>query len=156
MSFFSMKSNEVLATKGFAVFLITLSGSNVKFISKLLILRTFLGPYHRQLLPLLNESMELIAYAKSHESERISYTAHSVNCGKDGYNLTFNFFNNSFYSKHSIFNVYIFMTQKKGLDQILPDATNNFTIHHSQVFQQEWRPSLFFIKYCNSEIEYLS
>ena len=137
MGYFSMKSNEVLATKSFAVFLITLSGSNVKFISKLLILRTFFGPYHSQLLPLLNESMELIAYAKSHESERISYTAHSVNCRKDGYNLTFSFFNTSFYSKHSIFNVYIFMTQKKGLDQILPDATNNFIIHHSQVFQQK-------------------
>ena len=54
-----------------AIFLIALSGSKVKFVFKLLILGAFLGPYHRHLLSLSDESMSSMAYPKSYELERI-------------------------------------------------------------------------------------
>ena len=81
--------------------------------------------------------MASMAYPKSYEFERISYTAHSITRENDDYNLIFNFFNISFYSMHSIFNLSIFVTERKGFDQILADGTNNFVIDYPQVSQQK-------------------
>ena len=51
-TFFALESSGKLATMCSAIFLISLSGSCVKLIFKLLILGAFLGPYHRHLLSL--------------------------------------------------------------------------------------------------------
>ena len=79
VTFFALTWSGKFATKCSAIFLIALSGSKVKLIFKLLILRAFLGPYHRYLLSQLNESMTSIAYLRSYEFERIPYTNHSIN-----------------------------------------------------------------------------
>ena len=130
-TFFSLESSGKLATKCSAVFLIALSVPKIKLNLKLLILGAFFGPYHKHLLSLSNESMTSIAYLKSFESERISYTTYSINREKGGYNLTFNFCNTSFCSTHIIFNLYIFVARRKGCDQKVGDGSNDFTIHYS-------------------------
>ena len=70
-TFFAVKSIGKFATKSSAIFLIALSGFKVKLIFKLLMLEAFLGPYHRHLLSLSNDSMPPIVYPISHEFERI-------------------------------------------------------------------------------------
>ena len=115
LTFFTLESRGKLATKCSAVFLITL-------ILKLLILGAFLGPYHRHILSLSNESMASIAYPKSYKFGRISYTTHLLHRQKNGCNLTSNLFNT-----HIVFNSLIFVAGRKDCDQKVGDGTNNFT-----------------------------
>ena len=143
-TFFALESSRKLERKCSFIFLIASSGSKVKLILNLLILGAFLGPYHRHLLSLSNESMTSKAYPKLYEFERILYTTHSINREKDGYNLTFNFFNTSFYSTHINFNLYIFVTGKKDFDLKVGDGTNNFTIHYPQVSRQKGEDPAYF------------
>ena len=84
-----------IEAKDSAVLLIALSGYNVKLVLKLLTIGAFLGPYHRHLLYLWYQSMTSTVCPKSHESERSSYTFHSIIREKAGYNVTFNFSNTS-------------------------------------------------------------
>ena len=140
-----------MATNCSAVFLIALSGFNVKLILKLLILGAFLGRYHRHLLSLPNESMTSIAHLKSYEFERISHTTHPINREKVGYILTFNFFNTSFYSTHIIFNSYIFVTGRKHSDRKVIGGTNISTVHYPQVSQEKSEDTAYFLlTYFNS------
>ena len=73
--FFALKSSGKLSIKCSAIFLIALSGSKVKLVLKLLVVGAFLGPYHRYLLSISNESMISLTYSKSYELERILYAA---------------------------------------------------------------------------------
>ena len=102
-TFFSLESSGKLATKCSAVFLIALSVPKIKLNLKLLILGAFFGPYHKHLLSLSNESMTSIAYLKSFESERISYTTYSINREKGGYNLILHFV------VRTLFSIYTFL-----------------------------------------------
>ena len=77
-TFFALESSGKLAIKCSAIFLITLNGSKVKLVFKLLILGALLGPYHRHPLSLSNESMTSMTYPKFYEFERILYAAHSI------------------------------------------------------------------------------
>ena len=130
-TFFTSESSGQLATMCFSIFLIALSGSRVKLIFKLLKLEAFLGPYHRHLLSLSNESIASLAYSKSHEFKIILYTTHSIYREKDVYNLTFHFLNTSFCSTHSVFISYIFVTGRNDSHLKASGAVNNsqFTIH---------------------------
>ena len=132
-TFFALESSGKLAIKCSAIFLIALSGSKVKLVFKLLILVAFLGPYHRHLFSLSNESITSMTYPKSYEFERTLYAAHSINREKDGYNLTLHFFDTSFYSTHTVFSSYIFVTGRNDSDQKVGDVINNFTIHYPQI-----------------------
>ena len=102
-TFFALESSGKSAIKCSAIFLIALSGSKVILVFKLLILGAFLGPYHRHLLSLSNESMTSVTDPKSFEFERILYAAYSINREKDGYNLTLHYFDTSFYSTDIVF-----------------------------------------------------
>ena len=125
---------------------IAVSLSRVKLIFKLLILGAFLGPYHRHLLSLLNESMTSFAYPESYEFQMILCTAHSINREKDGYNLTFHFFNTSFRSKHNAFNPYIFVTERNDSDQEASDSISNFDFHYPHVsWQKSENPAYFLL-----------
>lgn len=81
--------------------------------------------------------MALIAYFKSYEFLKNSYTAHSTNKEKDGFSFIFNFFNNLFYSTYSILNSYTFVNGRKNSDHTLTNSTNNFTVHHPQVSRKK-------------------
>ena len=144
-TFFALESSGKLAIKCCAFFLISLSGSKVKLVFKLLILGVFLGPYHRHLLSLLNEWMTSMTYRKSYEFEWILYAAHLINREKDGYNLTLHFFNTSFHSTHIVFSSYIFVTGRNDSDQKISDVINNFTIHHPQVYRQKSENPAYFL-----------
>ena len=133
-----------IEAKGSAVLLIALSGYKVKLILKLLILGVFLCPYHRHLLYLWYQSMTSTASPKSCESERISYTAHSIIREKAGYNLNFNFSNTSICTD-SIFNSYIFATGRKDSDRLVGDGIKIFTIHYPQVSQQKSEDLVYFL-----------
>ena len=66
-TFFALESSGKLAKMRSSIILISVSGSRVKLIFKLLILGAFPGPYHRHLLSLLNESMTSFPYPESYE-----------------------------------------------------------------------------------------
>ena len=66
-TFFALKSSGKLAAMRFSIILIAVSVSRVKLIFKLFKLGAFLGPYHRHLLSLLNESTTSFAYPESYE-----------------------------------------------------------------------------------------
>ena len=136
-TFFALESSGKLVIKYSAIFMIALSGSKVILVFKLLILGTFLGPYHRHLLSLSNKSMTSMTYPKSYEFERILYAANSINREKDGYNLILHFFDTSFYSMYIVFSSYIFITGRNDSDQKISDVINNFTIHYPQVSRQK-------------------
>ena len=103
-TFFALESSGKLVTMCSSIILIALRWSGVKLIFKLLILGAFVGPYHRHHLSLSNESMAYLAYPKSYEFKMILCTIHSLNREKDGYNLTFHFFNTSFCNTHNASN----------------------------------------------------
>ena len=130
-TFFASESSGQLATVCFSIFLIPLSGSRVKLIFKLLKLEAFLGPYHRHLLSISNESIASLAYPKSYEFKIILYTTHSIYREKEVYNLTFHFLNTSFCSTHNVFNSYIFVAGRNDSHLKASGAVNNsqFTIH---------------------------
>ena len=150
--FFALESSEKLAIKCSAIFLIALSGSKKKLVFKLLIIGAFLGPYHRHLLSISNESMTSLTYSKSYEFQRILYAAHSINREKDGYNLTLHFFDTSFYSTHIIFSSYIFVIGRNDSDQKISDIINNFTIHYPQVSRQKNENPAYFLLSISIEI----
>ena len=135
--FFALESSGKLATMCSSIILIALSGSRVKLIFKLLILRAFLGPYHRHLFSLSIEPMASLAYPKSYEFKLISSTAHSINGEKGDYNLIFHFLNSSFCSTDSVFNSYIFVTRRNNSDQKASDGINNFAVHYPHASRQE-------------------
>ena len=145
VTFFALKSSGKLATMGFFILLTALSRFRVKLIFKLLILGAFLGPYHRHLLSLSNESMTLLAYPKLYEFKIILCTTHLINREKDGYNLTFHFLNTSFSSTHSVFNSYIFVTGRNDSDQKASDDISNFVVHYPHVSRQKIENPAYFL-----------
>ena len=144
-TFFALESSGKLAIKCSAIFLIALSGSKVKLVFKQLLLGAFLGPYHRHLLSLSNESITSMTYPKSYEFEILLYTAHSINREKDGYNLTLHFFDTSFYNTHIVSSSYIFVTGRNQSDQKISDVINNFTIHDPQVLREKSENPVYFL-----------
>ena len=72
-------------------------------------------------------------------------TTYSINREKDGYDLTFHFFNTSFCSTHNAFNSYIFVTGRNGSDLKANDSISNFAVHYPHVSRQKSESPAYFL-----------